>query len=403
MSKNATLGTTTKYASNQNENSRYQDTFKLLNASQRLLSVNNHRVCICCKIAVPDAETIDLVVSADGNTAGYRNTMKCGSVWACPVCASKISEQRRIELEQAVLEAKSRGWRVAMMTVTMSHNKKQTCLEVRELFQKSWRCLTSGRWWQTWKDSIQLEGTVRAIEVTYGDNGWHVHYHVLLFTQMDLDDDLDKYRGVVAIKWAKTLSKTGSFASLARGVDLTENQDRIADYIAKHGKMPASDGEWNESHEIAKSVAKKSKGKNGKTPFMLLSEYAESGNKQAGALFVEYVNAMKHQRQLVWSNGLKELLLVDDVEDEEIAEREPETLVAQIERNLWHEVCRVDITRGKVDLRGKLLDLACQRNTIEIGRILHECQNYLNHRIKYNHYKSIGTRIIHYTEGKYTI
>ena len=31
---------------------------------------------------------------------------------------------------------------------------------------------------------IEIEGFIRAQEVTYGDNGWHPHFHMIVFTRI---------------------------------------------------------------------------------------------------------------------------------------------------------------------------------------------------------------------------
>jgi ferredoxin-thioredoxin reductase catalytic subunit len=58
------------------------------------------RVSLCCRIAGRDSEGKQrLSVSVGISAASYRATMHevgvCGSVWACPVCASRIQEQRK--------------------------------------------------------------------------------------------------------------------------------------------------------------------------------------------------------------------------------------------------------------------------------------------------------------------
>ena len=82
------LGTTTSYAAAvQKHQTKAAKKYALQQTAQRIL--HNERVHMCCKYAVPEANTVDLVVNEARTRAGFTNTMKCGSVWACPVCAPR--------------------------------------------------------------------------------------------------------------------------------------------------------------------------------------------------------------------------------------------------------------------------------------------------------------------------
>src|SRR5690606_25388944 len=45
----------------------------------------------------------------------------------------------------------------------------------------AWKRTVDGRAAKNVRDFLGLKGTVRALEVTYGANGFHPHFHVLLF------------------------------------------------------------------------------------------------------------------------------------------------------------------------------------------------------------------------------
>ena len=70
--------------------------------------------------------------------------------------------------------------------------------------------------------------------------------------------------------------------------------------------------------EVTKGHIKK--GKEGSaTPWDLLRQ-SEEGCEQSGRLFQVFAEAFKGKRQLSWSKGLKSLLQVDEVTDEQLAE-----------------------------------------------------------------------------------
>ena len=99
--------------------------------------------------------------------------------------------------------------------------------------------------------------------------------------------------------------------SFKHGVSV-EDGSKAERYISK----------WGLENEVTKGHIKKGK-KNSRTPFDLLRCYKE-GDKQAGALFVEYADTFKGKRQLFWSHGLKKLFGIDDASDKEVVEREEE-------------------------------------------------------------------------------
>ncbi len=87
-------------------------------------------------------------------------------------------------------------------------------------------------------------------------------------------------------------------------------------------------------------------------PFGLLA-LARDGDKVAGAKFVEYSAVMRGKRQLFWSHGLKDLVGVDEVTDEELAAQQEDKadLLGFITVQQWRWV-------RKAGLRAQLLDAA---------------------------------------------
>jgi len=359
MPSDAALGITTRYASK----------YGLLDTAQLIMDGDNHRVCMCCSAPVPE-ENITINRDENGTSAAYGGLVKCGNVWACPVCAAKISEERRVELQAAVHEAKKRGWQVVMMTNTISHHAGQSLEDVKSLFRRSWRQFTSGRWRQDFYEGNGIQGSVRAWEVTHGKNGWHVHTHTLLFC--DVPFIAEKMQEDAAERWAYCVEYQGGKASLQHGLTISQHEGELEAYVSKFGKLPediddklARDSQgWDEAAEVSKAVVKKSS-KGGRTPWQLLAD-AGKGDGQAARLFREYVLAMKGQRQLVWSDGLRDTLLVDtEQDDQDIAEEVPNEELAVIELPTWREICYQH-------KRGELLDIAladADRLRVELAKL----------------------------------
>ena len=93
---------------------------------------------------------------------------------------------------------------------------------------------------------------------------------------------------------------------MIHGVDV-RNGTYAAKYVSK----------WGLEEEVTKGHLKK--GLNGSlTPFDLLRGC--STNNHYKALFKEFADVFKGKQQLVWSKGLKELLGIKQVTDEELIE-----------------------------------------------------------------------------------
>lgn len=359
----------------------YTKRYKLLTAAQDLMARDDHRVCMCSKS--PNPMSVDAIaVTAEtesGGRASWAGLIKCGSVWACPVCAAKISEERREEMSRALDAAKARGYGVGMLTLTIQHNRSQSARDVLTKLRGALRRFVSARRWRNWKDAHNVVGSVRAVEVTYGDSGWHWHAHYLIFTASIVDAE-DELTHEMRTHWQRCCERENGWCHLEHGMNYrfasnSLGEKYIADYVAKFGKLPEeirSEG-WDESHEIAKASSKVAKTESGRTPFELLANYAD-GDYHAGGLFVDYVRAVKHQRQLVWSQGLRDDLLdaADDLlTDEQIADNVEPVVLAEVSDSLFNVLVRYR-------QRGVALDIASSGGKAALIRWLDEFQTRLD-------------------------
>lgn len=271
---------------------------------------------------------------------GYGGLFTCGSVWVCPVCASKISEHRRIELTEALTVAESKGLQVLHMTLTAPHHLGESLKSLLEKMAKARFLMLNRKPWKRLKIELGLCGSIRALEVTHSwVNGWHVHFHVLLFISESLTkEQIGFYKKSIFEQWLSAcLTADLQAPSERHGVDLADGRS-AGEYV----------GKWGIEHEMTKAHIKKGN-EGGLSPFDFLDKSAE-GDKRYEALFKEYAKAFKGRRQLVWSRGLRELLKMEiEISDEKIAEsQEPDSeLFAQIPLEVWAVVLRKE-KRGEV-------------------------------------------------------
>jgi hypothetical protein len=202
-----------------------------------------------------------------------------------------------------------------MITVTLQHSKNNPLIDLITAIKGAWRGLTSGRWYQDFASTWGIIGTVKGVEITYGDHGWHPHFHILVFTRLS-DSDLmpDLIREHVSARWVDMLKRRGFYASDDAGVDVVVGDGQAARYVSK----------WGLDDEVTKTPVKVAR-QGSVTPFGLLDLYI-SGEAWAGDKFIEYATATEGLRQLRYSAGLRDLLGMGiESTDEDLAEAPSDT------------------------------------------------------------------------------
>lgn len=328
------LGITTRYASSSSGSEKAADArlkrWALLTVAGELLP--DERVSWCYRRfakRLAGAEAADVCYSPKHKSAHYGGLMVCGSVWHCPVCAAKITEKRRLELAQALENAKAQQLTPLMLTVTFRHNRGMPLAESLAVITSAWRKLRSGRAWQALAQRFGLGANVAALEVTFGRaNGWHPHKHVIYFSSLALTDaERLALEAELVSRWLAMLESMGYDATKQHGMRVQLANDAVAQYVAKFGREP-SKPVWNIEHEATKSGQKlgRSDGEHC-SPWQLL-ELAADGEPWAVAAFKEYGAAMHGKRQLVWGKGSRQALgLTQEATDEELAEERLEDAV----------------------------------------------------------------------------
>lgn len=257
--------------------------------------------------------------SPNGRAAGYSGLATCGSPWACPVCSAKIAQGRTQELDKLLVWNAERGGSVALASFTMRHHKGTRLRDERKALSVAWRHITSHRAWKTTRKALGCDGYVRAIDVTTTDTaGWHLHIHVLLVFDGPVSQELiEPWTDELYTLWSAGLAKSGFTASRERGVDVRVGEgalDGLGKYLNKL------------TYETAGARFKRGKkGKDGirsRTPFEVLDDAINDGRADDFDLWFEWERDSKGMQQLLWSNGLKDRVGVDDKSDEDLAEEE---------------------------------------------------------------------------------
>lgn len=378
---------------------RVLDRFASKYRAVRILSVHRDekvrklakRIAHCGVVTFGPA--VSLMPGRSGSMPGFCGLKTCGSVWACPVCSAKISARRKAELNDLLAFARASGLRLYLLTQTFAHGRDDPLADILARFKDAQGRFRRRRDWRSFQGLIV--GTVSALEATHGDGaGWHPHGHWIVATRDDAGPgrrlDADRMpaeyfadpggylrRHAAAVKrsekgrfpapaplpWvACSVSdaalhglRSGWMASLAgaglsgqRAAFDVRDASCAGDYVAK----------WGAAEEVALGSAKRDGA--GRSPFQLLAD-AREGCARSGALFAEFVAAFSGKRQLVWSDGLRELSGVAEISDE--AASVDEVQAEALPLRTWDAVAWSDARHRRVALtfaaaRGECLDAA---------------------------------------------
>lgn len=306
------------------------DRYRWQRGAARLLDWS-HAVGKCQWAPIKVAAGVGVAVYSEGEArrSALEGVQRCGAVWVCPVCAARISEVRRAELNALLAWARAEGLHPVMLTLTARHGEGDGLADLLERLKAAKKRLHQLRPWRDLGD----EGTVTATEVTGGGrSGWHPHLHmVVLLRAASPEAALAAARGLRPA-WMTALRSAG-LDGAAAAFD-AQGASAAGAYVTK----------WGAAEEMTLTSGKRGRAGGGRSPLQLLAAATDEGDRRAAALWREYAAAFRGRRQIVWSRGLKDRAGINAVSDEDAAAGEAEPpaevvreLVAMIEHRTWGE------------------------------------------------------------------
>ena len=348
--------------------------FALQAVARELLG--DSRMKICYRYRIPDRD-VEIWHSRERKTAYYQGLMKCGLQWVCPLCSARISEKRRISLREALDNCRAEFVPV-MASYTVQHNAGDRLASLLNGMLSAYRKMRGTRFWRTLKEEYMIFGECRALEITHGENGWHPHFHVLMFLRTEILPymkngnvyDLEGYlyeplRIQLTSEWIGALGKHNLNAQDGPGLHVRGDFSTIDDYLTKMGTcLPKQIKRWGVAEELTKSNRKTALAGSVNVWDMLLLHYA--GVPLYGALFVEYFRATSGKSGMQWTPGMLKALQVTQQSDDELlaADQEPgDTLLLALSSDQWRQV----LDAGAA---GALLDAAASGDYAQVDTFL---------------------------------
>lgn len=250
--------------------------------------------------------------SEDGSRRAYfAGVRRCGSVWLCPVCTATIRSHRADEVGTLADAHQAAGGRQSMLTLTVRHHHDTPLEKLYDSIRKAYTSLQQSARWRDYRE--QMVGQTVTVESTLGDNGFHVHLHVLLLWKAGTSDGahrrrLSSLRTWGGPAWAERVERRlGERPSDRRGFHVMDMAASSARYVAKiAGEITRGDYKSSDALDV-----------------MLRGVLAHDA--RMSARYVEWATVMPGKRMIRFSPGLRELYLgtTPELTDEEVVNLDP--------------------------------------------------------------------------------
>lgn len=296
---------------------------------------------MCARNVLPTSVTPSgqsgVFLLSNGEESRFFGHITCKNTWCCPICTARVMEKRRQRIA-AALDALADKYFAFSITCTIPHFRFQSCHEVTDLLYQTWYRFNSmksasGKRAKTQfiepvqKFFSKIKHFVRVAEYTWGQNGWHPHFHFIFWTDFASAKDIIELQPQLQRTW------NNEFANAAKQYWKKNNLDRdinkfinCINHAALNGTSESinfstnSDGSlfrvqtsdyvsgWGGDSEATGNRQKKASHEGHYTPFQIL-ELAEHDEKFAD-LYIEFcLEVCKYvHKRTAYSKGLKQII-----------------------------------------------------------------------------------------------
>ena len=330
---------------------RSRDQHVIRRAIRRALAgIVAHKSLVACGNPLPGEDHTTFERDSNGRIR-LGKVARCGSKQLCVTCAGRLRAAEAMLIAWRVFCHFCKGGGVSMITIAPRHQRGEALAPNKACLIESYNAAWRSAAMRAIQAKYGIIGTARVFEVTYGENGWHPHLHVLLFHERFLDITEGEQRELLVVfhrefnrQLAKWATKTCQHPDAARtGITYTPivengrptgrrkatyrpptnaewygldpNEVRDADLTHGINFVPITpDGEAG--GKIAAYVGKiqlemtRSDLKTGKTDgsrslFQIMNDYGTHNHPADGELIREAAAVLKGVHLVVWSGAFR--------------------------------------------------------------------------------------------------
>lgn len=362
----------------------------------------HHRTCTCHVFRTDNK--VSILKSSDHKKAFFGGLMTCANARTCPVCASPINERKANEMRTAFNQHEALGLNVSMLTFTAPHTAQDSIEDLTAKISNALSLFWRGTPAKRFKEKYGIVGHIRSFEVRYGSNGWHPHFHILIFSKHKLPVTMkcgysvsprefqhDSWNWILD-RWKTMCVKSGLNLPNEYGMDL-QGAGNAGVYITKFGSdgdiLETASGKkitWDMADEMTKGNAKIG-AKGSLSPWDILAQIRDGDTVQdkarAKLLFLSYARAMAGVSLVKWSRGLRSIFSLDEKEatDEEILSQQDDKadLLCFITAKEWKYI-------HFNKLRPMILQLVESGGRLAVARFLHAKTSLGNFDVYYSEF-----------------
>lgn len=328
-------------------------------------------------------------VLANDETAKFLGTATCKNPWICPICSAKSMAKHAADIACAIEALKAQGQVAFMLTLTIPHSSGMSCEETTNILFKTWADFTVhgnknlhvGNYvkrdgkkvlvrsekklkdpFASFCEEFNCKFRVRVGEYTWGEHGWHPHFHCLFWVDQKKIQSVKDWQNLLCARWLQ-LAKRSTIrywqklypdkpkSQIQTRADIMYqnlNEGSIAAYIStdKNGKVIVQQSSmyicgWGADRELTSNVKNKASKEGHLTPHQML-EKASHGDEKMWQLFLEYAKATKtnnFRRRVQFSKKLKDIINQYKQTQQYIETLKKKAIEDAKNRGQWRMVC----------------------------------------------------------------
>lgn len=311
----------------------------------------------------------------DESEAKFFGQTSCKNPFCCPVCSAKMMERYRSKIASA-LDMLKPDYFAFMMTFTVPHLSFMLCRETTDILYDTWKYFhlknfTKGSFhaYQRFNAEVPVDYWVRVCEYTYGDNGWHPHFHCIFWTKRGNEDKILKWQEELNAFWTQSAKRVTLKYWKANNLHANEDQEKLCDRLyskastkypalkisvdKKTGKVLESLSSdyltgWGGDRELTGNIRKEASHEDHFTPYQILTKAKD--DPKFKEIYLDFCLSVTrkpvHHRVNFSKNGLtemiKEYLKTHDSKSVVYQKKRLWKVIEFFDEKQWSEICQID-------------------------------------------------------------